>query len=52
MTEWRWVERYAVQFEACAVRPDETVVVLSETTSRSWQPPAWRSSLSGVGSAT
>ena len=35
MTEWRWVERYAVQFEACAVRPDETVVVLSETTSRS-----------------
>lgn len=34
MTEWRWVNRYAVQFEACAVHPDETVVVLSETTSR------------------
>lgn len=34
MTEWRWVQRFAQQFEACAVRPDETVVVLSETTSR------------------
>lgn len=34
MTEWRWIERYALQFQACAVRPDETVVVLSETTSR------------------
>ncbi len=34
MTEWRWVRRFAEQFEACAVHPGETVVVLSETTSR------------------
>ena len=34
MSEWRWIERYAEQFRACAVRPDETTVVLSETTSR------------------
>lgn len=33
-TEWRWVERYAQQFEACQVRPGDTAAVLSETTSR------------------
>ncbi len=33
-TEWQWIERYAEQFRACALGPDETVVVLSETRSR------------------
>ncbi len=32
--EWPWVARYAQQFEACRVRPDETVVVLAESRSR------------------
>ena len=35
MTEWKWIERYAEQFAACAVTTGETAVVLSETRSRS-----------------
>lgn len=34
MTEWKWIERYAEQFAACAVTTGETAVVLSETRSR------------------
>lgn len=33
-TEWRWVERYAQQFQACDVKLGDTAVVLAETTSR------------------
>ena len=33
-TAWRWIERYAEQFVACALKPDDIAVVLSETTSR------------------
>ena len=32
-TQWRWVQRYAQQFSACAVKQGETAVVLTETTS-------------------
>lgn len=31
--QWRWVERYAEQFRACAVAPGETAVVLWEAAS-------------------
>ena len=34
MTRWRWIDRYAQQFRACAVGAGDTAVVLSETTSR------------------
>lgn len=33
-TEWQWIERYTIQFEACAVTAGETAIVLSETRSR------------------
>lgn len=32
-TEWRWVQRYAEQFEACNLQPGETAVLLSEAAS-------------------
>jgi 2,5-dihydroxypyridine 5,6-dioxygenase len=32
--EWHWVERFALQFELCGLRSDESVVVLAETASR------------------
>lgn len=32
--EWRWVARYAEQFEACKVAPGDSAVVLAESTSR------------------
>jgi 2,5-dihydroxypyridine 5,6-dioxygenase len=31
--EWRWVERYAVQFRACNVQPSEVAVLLYESSS-------------------
>ena len=49
MSEWRWVERYAEQFRACAVRPDETTVVLSETTSRASITETARLALGSLG---
>ncbi len=33
-TEWQWIQRYAEQFEACAVGGDDVAVVLSESRSR------------------
>lgn len=32
--EWHWVQRFAEQFERCALRADESVVVLAESASR------------------
>jgi 2,5-dihydroxypyridine 5,6-dioxygenase len=34
MTEWRWIEAFTAQLEACALRPGEVVAVLSESSSR------------------
>ena len=35
MTEWRYIRAFAEQFARCALVEDETVAILSETTSRS-----------------
>ena len=32
--EWNWIERFAEQFERCGLRPEESVVLLTETASR------------------
>ena len=32
--EWRWVQRYAEQFQACNLQPGEVVVLLSEASSK------------------
>jgi 2,5-dihydroxypyridine 5,6-dioxygenase len=34
LTEWRWIARFAEQFERCGVGEGETAVILSETASR------------------
>ena len=49
--QWRWVQRYAEQFRACKVNPDETVVLLSETTSRSSVVETARLALETLGTA-
>lgn len=51
MTEWRWIERFAEQFRACAVEQGETAVVLSETTSRSVVVETARRALESIGAA-
>jgi 2,5-dihydroxypyridine 5,6-dioxygenase len=33
-TEWRWLERFRLQLELCGLGPDETCIVLSESSSR------------------
>ncbi len=33
-TEWRWLQRFATQFQLCQLQPDELCVVLSESSSR------------------
>ena len=50
-TQWRWVERYAQQFDACMVVPGETAVVLSETTSRPSVVETARLALESLGAA-
>ncbi len=49
--QWRWVQRYAQQFEACNVNDAETVVVLSETTSRPAVVDTARLALESLGAA-
>ena len=51
MTEWRWVERYAEQFRACAVSEGATAAVLSETTSRPAVVATARLALESLGAA-
>lgn len=50
-TQWRWVERYAQQFSACAVSGGETAVVLSETTSNPVVVSTARLALETLGAA-
>jgi len=51
MTEWKWIERYAEQFTACAVHAGETAVVLSETRSRPEIVETARLALAHLGAA-
>lgn len=51
VTQWRWVQRYATQFEACRVGPGEVAVVLSETTSRPEVVATARLALETLGAA-
>ena len=48
---WSLVERFVQQFDACAVRPDETAVVLSEAGSRADLVDAARLALGSLGAA-
>jgi 2,5-dihydroxypyridine 5,6-dioxygenase len=49
--QWRWVERYAQQFAACAVGTGTSAVVLSETTSRREIVETARLALESLGAA-
>lgn len=52
LTEWAWIERFGRQFEACALRADETAVLLSETRSRPELVETARLALERSGAAT
>ncbi len=49
--QWRWVERYAEQFRACALQPGETAVLLSEASSSSLIVDTARLALEMLGAA-
>ena len=51
ITEWRWVQRYAEQFSACNLRPNETAVLLSEAASRPLIVETARLALESMGAA-
>ncbi len=49
--QWRWVERYAEQFRACALKADETAVLLSEADSKLVIVNSARLALESLGAA-
>ncbi len=49
--EWRWVDRYAEQFRACALEPDEVAVLLYEAASSPLIVETARLALEMVGAA-
>lgn len=49
MTEWQWIQRYAKQFEACAVEAGDVAVVLSESRSRPVIVETAKLALSSIG---
>ncbi|MDE0699531.1 MAG: hypothetical protein OXH61_02285 [Acidimicrobiaceae bacterium] len=50
-TQWRWVERYAEQFNACEVNRGDVAVVLTETTSNPVVASTARLALETLGAA-
>ena len=50
-TQWRWVERYAQQFNACEVKRGDVAVVLTETTSNLVVASTARLALETLGAA-
>ena len=50
-TEWRWVRRYAEQFEACNLRPGEVAVLLTEAASNPLITETARLALESLGAA-
>jgi 2,5-dihydroxypyridine 5,6-dioxygenase len=50
-TEWRWVQRYAEQFEACNLQPGDTTVLLSEAASKPLIVETARLALESLGAA-
>ncbi len=50
-TQWRWVERYAQQFNACEVKRGDVAVVLTETTSNPVVASTARLALETLGAA-
>lgn len=48
-TEWHWVQRFAEQLDACAVRPGEAAVVLCESRSRAVLVETARLALGSLG---
>ncbi len=51
MPEWRWIERYAQQFRACDLSPDETAVLLYEASSSPLIVASARLALEMIGAA-
>lgn len=49
--EWHWIERFAEQFRACAVRAGETAIVLCETASRPELVETARLALASLGTS-